>query len=143
MKERIYLAGPYGSPDEKLQNERLVDHAVAAGLLMKAGYLVFSPITHSGLIVALMDGHLHDTREFWLRQCDSYIHNWTTKLVVLPLKGWKQSVGTRHEMNLAEMLGIPVIISWNLKKLVEMYKSASLLERENMLMDEGTLSILN
>lgn len=142
MSERLYLAGPYGSSSREEQTDRLVHHVIAAGLLMKAGHLVFSPISHSGLIVGIMEDHLHDTREFWLHQCDSYIHNWATRIIVLPLDGWEASIGTKHEINLAEMLNKPVVVSWNLKKAVDLYLSDEDKARSRMTTDINYLRSL-
>lgn len=124
-KERIYLAGMYSDPDPDVREQRTRRLSVAAGLLMKQGCLVFSPISHSAFIVDHVDG-MPSSSEFWLEQCDSYLKHWTTKVLVLPNGDWWESVGVRHEVKLAKALHIPVEVAFPLMDAVLMHESGML-----------------
>lgn len=124
-KERIYLAGMYSDPDPFVREQRTKRLSIAAGLLMKQGCLVFSPISHSAFIVDHVDG-LPSGPDFWLEQCDSYLKEWTTKLLVLPNGSWWESIGVRHEVKLAKKLGIPVEVGFQLMDAVLMHESGML-----------------
>lgn len=124
-KERIYLAGMYSDPEPDVREQRTKRLSVAAGLLMKQGCLVFSPISHSAFIVDHVDG-MPSSSEFWLEQCDSYLKHWTTKVLVLPNGNWWESVGVRHEIILAKKLRIPVEIAFPLMDAVLMHESGML-----------------
>ena len=124
-EERIYLAGMYSSPDPDVRRLRSDRLSAAAGLLMKQGCLVFSPISHSGFIVEKMDG-LPENPDFWLRQCDTYLRNWTTKVLILPNEDWWTSYGVCHEIKAAKELGIPVEIAFPLMDAVLMHEQGAL-----------------
>ena len=127
-QERIYLAGPYSHPDPQIRSERLINLTVAAGLLMKQEHLVFSPISHSGLIVELVRD-LPAEPDFWLRQCDTYLEHWSTLLLVLPIQGADESIGVRHEIDKAKSLNIPILFGTALEKAVRDYRAGFNKER--------------
>ena len=118
-KERIYLAGIYGDPDPAVLMQRAKRLSIAAGLLMKQGCLVFSPISHSAYIVEHTPG-LPESHKFWLEQCDAYLDQWATKLLVLPNDCWWESIGVRHEIRKALKLNLKVEIAYNLQDAVIM-----------------------
>jgi len=102
----IYLACPFSAKD----NPALMAYRVAiankvAGRLMKLGYAVFSPLSHSVPIADHIGNHL--SHGFWLKQ-DLY---WLAKcdiLVVICLPGWTQSFGVNEEIRKAQLLRIPI-----------------------------------
>ena len=122
-EKRIYLAGPYSHSDKAVRSKRLAMLSIAAGLLMKQNHLVFSPISHSGLIVDFVRS-LPSEPDFWLRQCDSYLEHWTSLLAVLPMDGADISVGVKHEISRAKALGIPILLATGLLKAVQDYCSS-------------------
>jgi nucleoside 2-deoxyribosyltransferase len=99
-----YLALPYSHPDPRVRIDRFEAANRAAAALMRAGYCVFSPISHSHPI------SLYGVPGDWtrwesldqqmLRQCD--------EVVVLTLDGWKQSQGLQAELSIAAALNLPV-----------------------------------
>lgn len=101
----IYIGSPYSSPDkavEQLRHDQVLD--ITADLLNQ-GYHVISPIVHchSLSIKHKMRGDF----EFWkaynfalLSKCDV--------LLIIPLDGWKTSVGLGSEMFFAEEHGIEI-----------------------------------
>ena len=125
-KDRIYLAGMYSDPNPDVRRRRLNRLSAAAGLLLKQDCIVFSPISHSAHIVEEMEG-LPQGPDFWLRQCDTYLRDWATKLLVLPNEDWWTSYGVRHEIQLARALDIPVEIAFPLMDAVLMHEEGTLL----------------
>jgi nucleoside 2-deoxyribosyltransferase len=99
-----YLALPYSHPDPRVRADRFEAANRAAAALMRAGYSVFSPISHSHPIsVYGVPGdwtrwELLDRR--MLRQCD--------EAVVLTLDGWRESRGVQAELAMAAALNLPV-----------------------------------
>jgi len=101
----IYLGCPYSHPDPAIVQKRFEYVTRVAGALMKRGYVVFSPITHSHPIAMLEK--MPGTWEFWAEQ-DLHILALCDELHVLELPGWQQSVGLRAEINAAVHAGLRV-----------------------------------
>ena len=104
--QRIYLASPYSSPEQAVRDYR---HRLAwqfTSAHLKRGRATFSPIVNG---VALTEtgsrlwGFVH-----WQDYDLSFLQHWATELWVLCLDGWKDSVGVRNEIRVAESLGLPV-----------------------------------
>lgn len=101
----VYLASPYTNIDILVCIERFHAACRAAAHLMKQGEIVFAPICHSHPIHAI--GGLAGDWETWkkfdeamIRRCD--------KIIVLTLDGWERSVGIKAELEIAEMLCLPI-----------------------------------
>ncbi len=104
--QRIYLASPYSSPEQAVRDYR---HRLAwqfTSSHLKRGRAIFSPIVNG---VALTEngsriwGFVH-----WQDYDLSFLQHWATELWVLCIDGWKDSVGVRKEIRVAESLGLPV-----------------------------------
>lgn len=103
---RVYLASPYSHPDPVVKHHRFRKAAKAAGLLIEAGYICFSPICHSHPIA---DEHgLPGNWEFW-HQFDKAMIEWCDILVVLCIPGFDKSEGVKAEIALAQQLDRPVL----------------------------------
>lgn len=124
-KERIYLAGSYTDVDPCVVKQRVERLSVAAGLLMKQGCVVFSPISHSAYIVDNISG-IPKTHKFWLEQCDSFLEHWATKLLVLPNDCWWESTGVKHEIKKAIELNMNVEIAHKLQSAILMQERRNL-----------------
>jgi hypothetical protein len=102
-----YLACPYSHPDKKVRRRRFVLVTQAAAWWMKAHPRsnVFSPLTHSHPLheIAGMDG----SWQFWKRIDTQYLRL-CSRMVVLTLDGWKESVGVQAEIKIAKRLNIPI-----------------------------------
>ena len=102
--KKIYLAVPYtGTP--KQQQSRFEDVNKVAAMLMREGYLVFSPISHTHPIA--MAGDLPKGWEFW-KAYDLTFIEWCDEVHVLMLDGWYSSRGVTAERKLARELGKPI-----------------------------------
>jgi len=93
-----YLASPYTDAYPDVQTMRFELAALAAGQLIKQGYFVFSPITHTHPIA--IHSTLPTDWQYWaeydelmIRKCDLF--------VILTLDGWKESKGVQAELLIA------------------------------------------
>jgi hypothetical protein len=100
----IYLAAPYSHPDPTVREERYQKVCEVTAILIRAGFPVFSPITHSHPLVAY--GLPTDWR-FWSRLDEIYLKR-CTMLLVLTFEGWDESEGVKAEIEMAKQLGIPL-----------------------------------
>lgn len=101
----IYLAGPYNDVDPKVMEERFEALTKKASELINAGEVVYSPITHNHPI-AIRYG-LPRGWEYW-QKFDSFFVRSASKVIVLMLPGWLNSVGVAAEVQLAVDNFIPV-----------------------------------
>ena len=104
-RELVYLAAPYSNPDPSVVQARYEAVNRVAGGLMREGLVVFSPISHSHPIDATFEKP--EGWDFWKVQ-DFGILELCERLLVLPLPGWRDSVGVNAEIDYAESLNIPV-----------------------------------
>lgn len=108
MSDLIYLAGPYSHPDADVRQQRFVEHCIAAAKLADLDRCaVFAPVVH-GHALCDVGGLVRLDHAFWMRQCLPFLER-ADVLVLLTLDGWRESQGTRAEIELAEQLEIPVI----------------------------------
>jgi hypothetical protein len=105
MTELTYLATPYSHPDAAVRQARFDAVNGVAARMMAEGQHVFSPISH-GHSIALA-GDLPTGWEYWATMDRRHL-GICTRLVVLRLDGWRESVGVQHEIEIAEAMGIPV-----------------------------------
>jgi len=100
-----YLASPYSDPNQDVRAQRFKMACWAAGMLIRQGVVVFSPISHSHPIALEMD---HPTDwETWRAQ-DLAILGRCDHLFILKLEGWQDSVGVKAEIAEAGVLEIPM-----------------------------------
>jgi len=105
MPHLIYLASPYSHPDPLVREQRFKDACVKAGNLMRAGYIVISPIAHSHNIASLCQ--FDKQWQFWSKQ-DLEILSRCDEMFVLRLDGWQKSEGIKAEIEFAYDMGIPI-----------------------------------
>ena len=101
----IYLASPYSHPEPEMRVLRFNEACRVAGLLMKEGHTVFSPIAHSHAIEQTFDSI--EPGPFWMKQ-DIPILRHADAVYVLMLDGWDKSKGVAQEVELAKQAMIPV-----------------------------------
>ena len=100
-----YLAVPYSDPDPIVRQHRFDQVNRVAARLIGSGQLVFSPISHSHHIS--IEHEMSCGWEFW-KQHDEYMLSLCSKILVLMLDGWKESVGVQAEITFATEHGISV-----------------------------------
>ncbi len=100
-----YLASPYTHQDPAIRILRFrAACAVAAGL-MADGEVVFCPIAHSHPID--IEFQAPQSGEFWKVQDAPFLAG-CSKMKVLMIPGWRESVGVTAEIKYAVDHGIPV-----------------------------------
>jgi len=102
-KELVYLACPYSHLyDDCCRRFDIVNRLAAT--LMRAGVLIFSPISHGHPIA---EYGLPKGWDFWERYDRVYIEA-AKAMLVCAIDGWETSVGVGAEMRIAQELGIPI-----------------------------------
>jgi len=107
----VYLACPYAHPDPAVRNERYGTACRKAAQLMKLGFVVFSPLSHSAPIAEIGNIPAANT-EFWLKQ-DLPLLRLCDVVFVLALPGWEESTGLQAEIEEAKKRNIPVLFITN------------------------------
>lgn len=100
-----YLASPYNHASAEVRQERYEAAVRALAELLHHGKITFSPIVHHHPVACLRD--LGRGWDFWKKVDTEYLKRCDV-LVVLTLDGWRESVGVRAEIEIAELLGMPI-----------------------------------
>ena len=96
MSSVLYVAAPFTHPEAATRERRYRAACRASALLMAAGVVVFSPLSHSVPIV--QHGELDEMDSgFWLTM-DLPLLERSDELLVLGLDGWDRSKGVVAEM---------------------------------------------
>lgn len=104
-KELIYLASPYTHESLDVMRQRFDAVVCVAAQLMRDGYFIFSPISHTHPIAS--EHSLPRGWEYW-QEYDELIISRCDRLMVLMLDGWKESKGVNAEIEIAERLNLPI-----------------------------------
>lgn len=105
MGKLTYLACPYQHADKQVMRERFDAVNRAAAQLMREGMYIFSPISHTHPIAEC--GDLPRGWDYW-EAYDRALLSCCSKLIVLQLPGWEQSVGVQAETAIARELGLDI-----------------------------------
>ena len=97
----IYLATPYSDKDPAVRQLRFEHVNQVAGALMRQGHLIFSPISHTHPIA--LSGDLPKGWDFWQRYDQKFL-DCCDEVWILCVAGWKESVGVRGEIAVANYL---------------------------------------
>jgi hypothetical protein len=98
----IYLAAPYTHTEDAVEKIRELTITFIAGRLEKAGYSIFSPITHSARLGQIL--HFEGDYDTW-KKTDRLFVNRLDEVWVVALEGWHCSKGVKDEMAYAQELG--------------------------------------
>lgn len=102
-----YMAGPYSdNPTEHYEQ-----HLLAAAILVKQGYVVYSPIVHCHNMAAKYE--LPTDAEFWKRFNHTIIEK-SNGVLLIKFSGWEKSGGVKEEINFCFDKDIPV---WGIEPL--------------------------
>ena len=114
MKSKlIYLGCPYSDNSKVVMTNRYLQATRVAQDLTAAGFIVFSPITHSHRLWlegtnSNEDGMQVKSWDFW-KHLDIPILSICQLMIVYQLPGWKESVGLTAEIEYAGQLGLPIL----------------------------------
>lgn len=102
----IYLACPYTSENQSISDERVSRATRAASLLMRRGFVVFSPITYGHALAKELGNHQDSL--FWIKHMLPYM-TICSYLYILQEDGWTTSKGIwEHEHKEAIRLNLPI-----------------------------------
>lgn len=121
----IYLAAPYSDPLPEVRVLRFNLINQAASFLMRCGFHIYSPISHTHPIA--IAGGLPTGWNFW-EGYDTAVLSMCRAFVVLKLPGWDRSTGVAGETKIATQLHLPMYWSFvhELDKLTESLRQLGL-----------------
>jgi len=99
-----YLAVPYTHPDPKVREYRFEMANKIAAYFMKQGRMIYSPISHCHPIAQY---GLPKDWEYW-KKYDLLFLKIASQLIIITLKGWTESKGIQKEIEIADLLNIPI-----------------------------------
>jgi hypothetical protein len=105
--ELLYLACPYSHKNPATKEYRYKKASYTAAKLMRAGIIVFSPLSHS-VPIAKYVGDVDDFTH-WLSQDIPHLQR-CAEMLILGCDGWKESRGVGRELCEALALGLPVTV---------------------------------
>lgn len=101
-----YLGLPYTDDDPLIEDWRAdISDRIAADLFLREGRIIFAPISAWHHIARRYK--LPGTFEYWFELDEEFIKI-SSKLLIIMLPGWKNSVGANGEMDLARKYNIPI-----------------------------------
>ena len=103
----IYLACAYNHIHKSRQQRRYEIVSEVAGKLVKAGNLVYSPITHSHPMEKY--ANVNGDREFWIDFDKFYMERSDILMILQITDAWKMSEGICDEIEFMADLGKPII----------------------------------
>jgi Domain of unknown function (DUF1937) len=94
----IYLACPYTDPDPVIRQARFELATAVAADLIRAGHIVYSPITMTHPIDVLLAGASNTLgSEYWVAFDEAFMEM-CSEMIIIRLDGWQQSNGIRREI---------------------------------------------
>jgi hypothetical protein len=96
--EVVYLACPYTDPDPAVRKTRFEVATVVAADLIRAGRIVYSPITMTHPIDIVLAGEANTLgSDYWVAFDEAFMEM-CSEMVVIQLEGWQRSSGIRREI---------------------------------------------
>jgi hypothetical protein len=94
----VYLACPYTDPDPAVRKVRFDAATAAAADLIRAGRIVYSPITMTHPIDVVLAGASNTLgSDYWVAFDEAFMEM-CSEIVVLRLDGWQKSSGIKREL---------------------------------------------
>lgn len=101
-----YLASPYSYKDPALVQHRFEEAQRATAWLMTRGFVVYSPIVHWHPIATKYK--FKTAAADWIEQNQVMLRDAKEGLILLALRGWRESVGVNMEIDWALREGQPI-----------------------------------
>ncbi|MGE4297008.1 MAG: DUF1937 family protein [Desulfovibrionaceae bacterium] len=102
--KNVYLATPYTHHNPAVREARYLAVSVTMAALMRAGFVVYSPITQTHHLAHIAT--LPVTWEFWEAFDRSFLEGWAQQFAVLDLPGRLDSLGVTEEYRIAQRCGL-------------------------------------
>ena len=97
-RQVVYLACPYTDPDPVVRKRRFDVATAVAAELIRAGHIVYSPITMTHPIDIVLAGASNTLgSDYWVAFDEAFMEM-CSEMVVIRLKGWESSNGIRREI---------------------------------------------
>jgi hypothetical protein len=94
----VYLACPYTHPDPAVRQIRFDVATAAAADLIRAGQIVYSPITMTHPIDVLLAGASNTLgSDYWVAFDEAFMEM-CSEMIVLRVDGWQRSSGIKREI---------------------------------------------
>lgn len=94
----VYLACPYTDPNPAVRKARFEVATVVAADLIRAGNIVYSPITMTHPIDMVLAGESNTLgSDYWVAFDEAFM-DMCSEMVVIRLAGWDRSSGIRREI---------------------------------------------
>lgn len=94
----IYLACPYTDPDPAVRLARFETATAVAADLIRAGRIVYSPITMTHPIDVVLAGTSNTLgSDYWVAFDEAFMEV-CSEMIVIQLPGWERSNGIRREI---------------------------------------------
>lgn len=107
-KPILYLACPYSHPDMSVRVARFEAATGAAAELIRAGLIVYSPITMTHPIdIVLADEAGTLGSDYWCDFDESFMDA-CSEMAILTLDGWRESTGIQREIRYFRNKGKPI-----------------------------------
>jgi hypothetical protein len=99
IRDIVYLACPYTDPDPAVRQVRFEVATAVAADLVRRGRIVYSPITMTHPIDAMLAGDSNTLgSDYWVAFDEAFMEI-CSEMVVIKLDGWNDSEGVQREIN--------------------------------------------
>lgn len=97
-RDVIYLACPYTHPDPAVRKARFDTATAVAADLIRAGHIVYSPITMTHPIDVVLAGASNTLgSDYWVAFDEAFMEM-CSEMIVVQAEGWESSSGIRREI---------------------------------------------
>jgi hypothetical protein len=97
-RDVVYLACPYTDPDPAVRKARFETATAAAADLIRAGHIVYSPITMTHPIDVVLAGASNTLgSDYWVAFDEAFMEI-CSEMIVVQADGWERSSGVRREI---------------------------------------------
>jgi hypothetical protein len=111
----IYLASPFFHASPNVRWARAEEASFAATqLMLKEECAVFCPVAHGFHMHQHLPEPIRHDHEFWLRRDLAMLPSFDA-LALLPLSGWRESLGVQRELTFARNHEMPIILLQDFK----------------------------
>jgi hypothetical protein len=105
---KVYLAGPYSSPEPEIRENRYRTLTTIAGALLERRITVYSPITEGHAIIRDGRANLSGDWNYW-QEHDTEMIGYCRVFVQCMLSGHEHSIGLAAELKIAAANNMPVV----------------------------------
>ena len=94
---KVYLACPFSHKNPMVRKRRVFISTMCAAMILKNGYMVYSPLTHTSSIAEFLPPENECSWKYWKDISLTFV-DWADELWVIMLNGWQKSIGVAAEI---------------------------------------------